>query len=396
MQQIPNGIRFLLGNPETLENITKIKVLKTFSDEALRFLDCLSKRLMNNKTAKRYPDIVAYAFWIRRASIERIHDKYNTAQRLGRGVALHIAPSNIPVQFAVSMTYALVAGNASIIRVSNKEFPQTDLICEEIKSTLINDVPELTNYFCIIRYDHNDEITQFLSSICDVRMIWGGDATVAAIRRATISPRCLDLGFADRYSIAVIDSDGYLKKDPTVIANDFYNDTYFFDQNACSSPRLVVWIGSNIEEAKNRFWKELSALVSKKYTMEPISASDKLLRTAMCAIRYSGVREIKDDNLVVRLKIPELYEDIMQYKGNCGYFFEYDANSINSIVPILNKECQTITYVGDIEREIRGIVDNYGVRGVDRIVPMGHAGDISMVWDGMDLPICLSREVGNR
>ncbi len=28
------------------------------------------------------------------------------------------------------------------------------------------------------------------------------------------------------------------------IAQDFYNDAYLFDQNACSSPHLIVWIGT--------------------------------------------------------------------------------------------------------------------------------------------------------
>ena len=90
-----------------------------------------------------------------------------------------------------------------------------------------------------------------------------------------------------------------------------------------------------------------------------------------------------------------LYEDIMEHKGNCGYFFEYSAISLEEIVPILKKECQTITYIGNLEASLRELIEENGVRGVDRIVPVGHAGDITFVWDGMDLPNILSRQISN-
>ena len=59
----------------------------------------------------------------------------------------------------------------------------------------------------------------------------------------------------------MIDADKYLEMDREKTAEKFYLDTYYIDQNACSSPRLVCWLGENIEQAKVRFWKELSKLV---------------------------------------------------------------------------------------------------------------------------------------
>ena len=61
----------------------------------------------------------------------------------------------------------------------------------------------------------------------------------------------------------------------------------------------------------------------------------------------------------------------------------------------MKKDCQTITYVGKIEKELRQVISDNGVKGVDRIVPVGHAADISFVWDGLDLPNVLSRQIGN-
>ena len=54
----------------------------------------------------------------------------------------------------------------------------------------------------IVKYENNnDEFTKFLSSICDVRIIWGGDKSIERIRKFPINSRSFDLTFADRYSI---------------------------------------------------------------------------------------------------------------------------------------------------------------------------------------------------
>ena len=396
MQQIFHSIRYLVGSREVLEGMESVPVLPLFSDKVLDFFDNLSIRLMHGSEAKKYPDVIAYAFWIRRASLEKASFQYKTEkQKLGRGIAFQIAPSNIPVQVAVSMTYALIAGNASIIRISDKRFRQVDIICETIQAVLNDAYPEIASYICIIRYQHSDEITQALTDLCDIRMIWGGNHTIAAVRKATISARCIDLGFADRYSIAVINADDYLEEDAVLLANDFYNDTYFSDQNACSSPRLVIWIGNRISKAKELFWDTLGDIVSRKYLMESICSSEKLLKTAICAAKHPGIIEIKKDNLLVRIELPSLYDDIMDFKGNCGYFFECSIDNLQDIIPIMKKNCQTITYIGKIEEKLRKIINDNGVKGVDRIVPVGHAADIAFVWDGLDLPNILSRQIGN-
>ena len=67
MQQIFDNIRYLVGNREILEQMENISALPLFSDQALNFLDCLSKKLMYSSKAKKYPDVIAYAFWIRRS-----------------------------------------------------------------------------------------------------------------------------------------------------------------------------------------------------------------------------------------------------------------------------------------------------------------------------------------
>ena len=397
MQPNFENIQYLVGNEHILRNIDNTAAMPVFYEGVISFLDALSKKILKDNEARQYPDLIAFAFWIRKGSLSPMSEKYNDGKlRIGRGVVFHITPSNIPVQFAVSMVYALISGNASIIRISDRDFKQTDIICLKIKELLDASYECLKNQLCIIRYPHDKEITGFFSNLCDVRMIWGGDNTINAVRRNFVNPRCIDLGFSDRYSICVINSDDYLDKDSQIIAEDFYNDTFFNDQNACSSPCLVVWTGKRIKEAKNCFWGALDEMVKKKYNLDPIMSSEKLLKTAICAAAHPEIEQIKKDNYIVRIELPKLYDDIIDYRGNCGYFFEYETSTLEDLIPLFKKKCQTVIYIGNIENELNSLVLNNGVRGVDRIVPVGHGTDISLVWDGLDLPDILSRRVSNQ
>ena len=73
---------------------------------------------------------------------------------------------------------------------------------------------------------------------------------------------------------------------------DFYNDTYLTDQNACTSPKLVIWLGNNKLEAKKIFWDNLHELVKKKYTVQPVQAGVPALHRLPDGGR--GVRDAAD------------------------------------------------------------------------------------------------------
>lgn len=397
MQQVLSNISYLVGNEDVLVNMSSVPALPIFSGKVVGFLSELSNEIMRDAEAQRYSDIIAYAFWIRRKSIENSRERYMGKEtRMGRGISFHIAPSNIPVQFAVAMVYSLISGNAAVIRVSSKMFEQTRIICRIINNLLKTPGTGIVPYICILKYDHDNDITEWISQRCDIRVIWGGNATINQIRKVSIPPRCVELGFADRYSFAVIDSDSYLNADYKVVARDFFIDTYYTDQNACSSSRLLIWTGGNIDTAKRIFWEYLNKEVLQNYSLHEISGSEKLLRTALCAVKYSGIKEIRENNAIVRISLPELFNDIMDYKGNSGYFFEYETQNLEEIIPLLKKECQTITFLGNwLQYELKKIILNCGVRGGDRIVPVGHSMNLSFVWDGYDLPLALSRVIGD-
>ncbi len=392
-----SGITYLVGSAD-IAAMPCVPALPPFDRRVLEFLNAVAKALLADREAKAYPDVVTYAFWIRSASTKKLKERFcgeGGPFRLGRGVAFHIAPSNVPVNYAYSLTAGLLTGNANIVRVPSKDFPQVTIIDRALSGVLaMPDHGEMRKRVCLVRYGRDRAVNDALSAMADTRIIWGGDATIAEVRKSPLPPRGAEVAFADRFSLAVIDADSYLaREDRDRIAEQFYNDTYLTDQNACTSPRMVIWTGRRKEEAKAAFWGELSDLVQEKYTFQPIQGVNKLTSAYLAAVSQEGVRvEPHRDNLLVRVHVPALTDEIMDLKDNSGYFFEYDCDDILELAPLCNDDrCQTISYLGD--KEIFRPLLEAGVRGIDRIVPVGSTMDFDLIWDGYELVSRLTRTV---
>lgn len=371
-----------------------------FSDKILEFLSALSNSLLRDPQSRLYPDVSTFAFFCRKANLKKFKNEYirDGEIRLGRGFLFHIAPGNVPVNFAYSLVAGLLAGNSNVVRISGKDFPQVSLIIKHIEELAASQkFYESLERIALMRYDRDSEANSFFSSKCNVRVIWGGDKTIEAIRKNPIPARSFDVCFADRYSIAAIDtrtvneaSDDEIKK----LAEDFYNDTYLFDQNACSAPHTVFWLDSgNVSEAKNSFWSAVHKVVSEKYKFQPVMATDKLTAFYSQAIAHKITKEEMPDNYIVRSNLDYLPEDIEGYRCACGYFSEYTISSLDEIASIINTKYQTMAYYGICKETINDFILSNRLPGLDRTVPIGHTTDFSLIWDGYNLIDTLSRIV---
>lgn len=389
-----NRVTYLTGSVEITEKLLEVAALPPFSDAIIDFLNDVSREIMKDPRSKAFSDVVTFGFWIRKASVLKLKERFlKEGLSLGKGVVFHIAPSNVPVNYAYSLVSGLICGNANIVRVPSKDFPQVSIIVDSFNKVL-NEKPQMKPYVLCVRYERDKEINDFFSSIADMRIVWGGDQTIAELRKSPLPPRSGEITFADRYSLAVIDSEFYLAiKDKNIVAEDFYNDTFFSDQNACTSPRIVIWTGDRIEEAKEIFWEIEHLLVSKKYQFQSIQGVNKLTSSFLVSVAIKGSRiEPHEDNLIVRVKVPYLTDSLMRYKDNSGFFFEYDCNDILELKELCNnKRCQTLSYIGDSKMFIPLI--KTGIKGIDRIVPIGKTMDFDLIWDGYNLPKLLSRIV---
>ena len=377
-----------------------LKPLTPFSGKVIDYLDSLSKELNKNDQTKLYPDIATFAFFCRRANLLQLKKKHyhDDSIKLGRGIVFHITPSNVPVNFAYSLIVGMLSGNSNIVKVPSKKFDQVKIIIEAIN--VLSEIIEhesVSKSIVLVRYDRSNNATAIFSSLCDVRVIWGGDETINQIRKNVLPSKAFDVTFADRYSICAINANEFInEKEPKKIANGFYNDTYLFDQNACTSPHLVIWVGriTNVKKSQLIFWDNLHDIVKEKYRVQPVRAVDKITSFYDQAIQMSGIKLVgTEDNLLWRIQLDDLSSNIDKFSCNAGYFSEYHASSLLELSNIINRKYQTLAYYGFSKKELNDFITNTKPFGIDRIVPIGKTMDFSLVWDGYELINKFSRRV---
>ena len=390
---IKNKVEYLFGTEDI-----KIVPLVPFDDKICNFLDALSKALREEKDAKKYSDIITFAFWIRKANLMKMKEEYRDELRLGKGLVFHIAPSNVPINFAYTFVFGFLSGNSNIVKASSKRFPQTKLICKVMQK-----VAEQQEYHwvkqqnAIIIYDKEETAyTEYFSKQCDVRVIWGGDHTIQEVRKFPMQSRSTEMTFADRYSFAIISAAAILERKEMDLANlaeKFYNDTYLMDQNACSSPHLICWMGeeNEIKTASERFWFQVYQKVNRDYPLEDIKVSDKY--TIACEMAALGkIQQLKTyGNFLYVSRISDLPDDVTQLRGKFGLFFEYRLRKLDELSDIISKKVQTCVVYGIEKEKISEWMVEKHVCGIDRIVDIGKTLEIGLLWDGYDVVRELSR-----
>jgi len=258
---------------------------------------------------------------------------------------------------------------------------------------------ELSASNIFIQYEHDEEITKYYSSYCDARIIWGGNQTINEIRNFKIHEKARDITFPDRYSLAIIDGKKVLNLNENKLnslINNFYNDTYFMDQNACSSPHLIIWLGTTKENesAKEKFWKELFKVVKEKYLLEPVNVIDKYTSICEDLIKYNFIDNFKNyENLIYRIHVSKLDKNVHQLNNKFGYFYEFDCNNLDKIKHSITQKFQTLAYFGFTKKELTDFVVVNNLKGIDRVVPIGSSHDIGFVWDGYNIEKQLTRVI---
>jgi len=389
-----NKIQYLVGN----ENINT-KPLQPFDDTVCLFLNELSKKLRKDKTAAKYTDIISFAFWCRKSNLEKMKQtRSDSLLRIGRGLVFHIAPSNVPINFAFSYVFGLLAGNANIVRVSSKNFNQVTIICNALKELFADEAfIEISERTQIVSYEHDTEMNRYFSSICDGRVIWGGDHTINELRKYPISSRCVEINFADRYSMGMISVNSILNMTDDELRNlaeNFYNDTYLMDQNACSSPHIIIWKKDNadVRSAQIKFWGSV-AKCCEKYELADIKVSEKYSKLCEAIVNMDEIADVyRYDNLLYVINLNKISELVDKYRGVFGMFYQYEIDQIDELIPFVNSsKIQTLAVSGVSASELAQFIVRNGIKGIDRIVPFGKTLDIGTVWDGYNIIDTLSR-----
>ncbi|TWO67901.1 gamma-glutamyl phosphate reductase [Caenimonas sedimenti] len=379
---------------------------RPFDDRAMCFVAAFSRRLAMDTAARPYPELLALAHWFRGARLRELAARQQAGDAasfaVGRGLAFHLAPANVDSIFMYSWLLSALAGNANIVRVSQKPSPQVDRFVAALHATLADPAVghAMTGRLLLLTYPHEAEVTRAISQAAQLRVVWGGDATVAAIRAIPLRPTAAELVFPDRFSAAAFDAAAVLAADDAglvKLAGAFYNDAFWFAQQACSSPRVLHWVGSaaDIDAAKARFWSALGAELTRR---APDNTAAMTMARVVAAFDYAARGAVTVNEaptgfpLRLHLQRPPDRELRDLHCGN-GLFLEQSLASLATLAPQLDDRDQTLAVFGFGPAELQAFAAALPPRALDRIVPVGKALEFDAVWDGVDLLAAFSRRV---
>ena len=371
-------------------NSSNDKFIEIFDDQVCSFFSELSDLLFKDSKAKEYPELITYAFFVRNKNlILQKKNHVNFSNRYPVGTILHFTPKNVPINFAYSLYFGLITGNKNIIKLSSKKYEQIHIVIKKIDKLLKKTKFKfLKKFIYFVRYNKNNEVlTQKLIQKSDLKVIWGGDKGVEKIRSYRSLPSTLEYTFPDRYSLCLVNFKKYKKLNANQnkkIIEKFYNDAYIFDQNACNSPHLLIWIGKNIEKKIiDNFWKKLESYSNNKNNYTEIITSEKLNKIHEDILRFKNIKNYRlyGKNLSV-VRLNKLNTNIFEQRGKWGYFYEFYAKNLEILKVIASKKIQTITYAGFSKNDFKIILSKRNLKGIDRIVPVGSGFDMGNIWDG--------------
>ena len=379
-----------------------------FSEESVAFLDDMSQHILKTPDIRRYPELVSLAYWLRKGNIRPVISDF--CKTIGenevvvpRGVAFHVAPSNVDTIFLYSWALSMLAGNINIVRVSQSHSEQITLLFDVIRECIkFERHDEVAGKNIILTYQHDENISTFLSKRADIRILWGGDETISTIRSLPSKPTTKDIAFADKFSYCVIKATAYLQlteEKRRKIGSLFFNDAYWFNQMACSSPRIVYFVGdaAACEAASPKFWGNVADELKQRSVVDTMPvAMNKLVflyEYALDDINLINTPNFEYDKpSVVRIAANDMHIPSEHCGG--GFFFECFLGKLDDLMFVVQQKDQTVTHFGFEKENLQKFILSVGGKGIDRIVPIGQAMNFSPVWDGYVLLNELTKRVG--
>jgi hypothetical protein len=382
--------------PELLRDLAAEPVdgqLTVGDPRVVSFLTALAKRLLAPTVARRHPELGSLGFFLRSTEIARALGTLSDPPgvlRFPRGTVFHVPPANVDTIFVYSWALSALAGNRNVVRISTRSAGAADVVLDALNATLADAHPAIRQTQKMVSYGRDDAVTTALSAACDLRVLWGGDEAVNRLRAHPLRPAARDLTFPDRASFTVLSATGWASASAAqrrAVAEGLYNDVYWFDQAACSSPRTLFWIGDAVAAAaaEASLTAELEdVLRARNPGVDAAMAVQKQVSTYGLAAE-GGVEAIRfHGNALATVDLADTAAMPRGWLGT-GTFVFARLDRLADLVPLIERRDQTLTHFGFTEPELVDLAQALGGRGVDRMVPVGQALAFAAVWDGYDL-----------
>lgn len=322
--------------------------------------------------------------------IEVEDKKYMKAQP--RGIVCHFMSGNVPTLPIYSLVQALLCKNINLIRIPLESIK---IVIELLKPLLNIEIDfhgkrysgkELLSCVSVIYFSSDDrKLNEEMSSIADVRIIYGGEIAVNSISSLPKKTSCKDIVFGPKYSFAVFDKSAL--ESPKLLQNikALAQDIISFNQNACTSPQVLFVEKSrlNLKEV-GCFLAEALEELSKKYPNDAISE-----KTAAEVLNKRGEYLLSLDKDVIFSKEGIDYTILidkninLEEPVNGRTIFLKEVYDIFDICKLITPRVQTIGIASYDEERTKKFASKVSLRGTFRIVRVGGMNFYASPWDGI-------------
>jgi len=360
-------------------------------------------RSLDARELDSVPGIVFLRMWLRRGTLETIiarelgsnglHGGWNEfghakCRAFPLGVVGHWPAGNVEIQPILSMTCALLGGNAALVRIPSGLVDLTQCLMEKLVQSDPGEV--LTERIFMAAFDHGrQDLQEAMARAVDGAMIWGGEEAVSQIRKLPFPHWARVAVFGPRISVAAMDSGAWGNaSEQATWCTRIARDVWQFDQQACSSPH-VLFLEKKLGQSTDPFLCSLRRAFEAENHAHPRTAIPAALTSAISNARASWLLK-GDEHQAVFPAGPDwtlLFgsgSDLPQpIQGRTLTVLEVD--NLHDPISKFDGNVQTLGLgMTDPEKETT-LACLAGNRGVDRIVKLGRMHVFVPPWDGVDL-----------
>jgi hypothetical protein len=349
------------------------------------------------------PGVVFLRLWLRRGTLEPV-----IIRELGRGalqtdwieegrarlkaypigVVGHWPAGNIEIQPILSMTCALLGGNASLVRIPSGLVSQTRRLMQKLDQC--DSARVVTGRVFMAVFDHaRQDLQEAMARAVDGAMIWGGAEAVLKVRGLPFPHWARLAVFGPRISVAAMDADAWCnRQERQSWCRRIARDVWQFDQQACSSPQ-VLFIEKKGGHCPAEFLQDLRDAFEAENRLHPRQTIHPALTSAICQARASWLVDNTANSALFSMgpdwtlllgcgsEIP------MPIQGRTLTVLGVD--DLFDPISKLDGNVQTLGLgMKDTEREEK-LASVAASRGVNRVVKLGRMHVFAPPWDGVDL-----------
>lgn len=381
---------------------------------------------LDDRELREVPGVTFLRLWLRRGNLEPVVVRElgpgslnGEWQQEGRaklrafplGVVGHWPAGNVEIQPILSLTCALLGGNACLVRVPSRLVSITQRVMEKLRD--VDQTRLLLDRIVMATFDHSrTDLHEAMAKVVDGAMIWGGAEAVSQVRGLPFPHWARVAVFGPRLSAAAMDAETWGNRaERSSWCRRIARDVWQFDQQACSSPQALFLERNHLERDHERgaecdpvkFAEDLKQAFQEENEHHPRRQIETALTSAICLARASWLL----GDAANRALFPSSPDWTILLGTGADMPSPTQGRTlsvrvVDDLLKVIAKFDGTLQTLGlgvrDAHRE-QELAQAAGRNGVDRIVKLGRMHVFSSPWDGMELirpMVRLVRHVGSQ